>query len=359
MEAWISRNFDKTAARMQKGRALVQRALQLQPDLPEAHLALGYWYYYGDLDFDAALKEFEIAQRGLPNDAGAYLAIGAIQRRQGKWTESNASLEKAVSLNPNDTWSMQNLAINYEMQRKWVAANKILERALAITPTAFGLIEIKCKVAIEERGDLSLGEKFLNNVDASQLSPEIQGQIAAGRVQMFILQRKFGEAVGIANKLPDAMLTTHPGSLCGKYTTLGAAKKAMGDEAGAREALEKAKRFAEDNIKQTPDDASTHAGLAEALAWLGQKDAALAEIKRAQALLPESQDAFEGPAITEAVAKIHAIFGDAAGAVPVLDGLLQRPSTVTVAVLKLNPIWDRIRNDPRFQALIDKYGAKA
>ena len=359
MEAWIYRNFDKTAARMQKGRALVQRALQLQPDLPEAHLALGYWYYYGDLDFDAALKEFEIAQRGLPNDAGAYLAIGAIQRRQGKWTESNASLEKAVSLNPNDTWSMQNLAINYEMQRKWVAANKILERALAITPTAFGLIEIKCKVAIEERGDLSLGEKFLNNVDASQLSPDIQGQIAAGRVQMFILQRKFGEAVGIANKLPDAMLTTHPGSLCGKYTALGAAKKAMGDEAGAREALVKAKRFAEDDIKQTPDVASSHAGLAEALAWLGQKDAALAEIKRAQELQPESKDAFEGPQITQTAAEIHAIFGDAANAVALLDGLLQRPSPVTVAILKLNPVWDPIRNDPGFQALIDKYGAKA
>jgi TolB-like protein len=99
MEAWIYRNFDKTAARMQKGRALVQRALQLQPDLPEAHLALGYWYYYGDLDFDAALKEFEIAQRGLPNDAGAYLAIGAIQRRQGKWTESKRHM---VDAKPRD-----------------------------------------------------------------------------------------------------------------------------------------------------------------------------------------------------------------------------------------------------------------
>src|SRR5436189_30385 len=98
--------------------------------------------------------------------------------------------------------------------------------------------------------------------------------------------------------------------------------RSQGDQAGAREALEKAKRFAEDDIKQTPDDASAHAGLAEALAWLGQKDAALGEIKRAQELLPESKDAFEGPAITEAVARIHAIFEDAAGAVPVLDGLL-------------------------------------
>jgi TolB-like protein/Flp pilus assembly protein TadD len=359
LESWIVHSFERTPTRREKARSLAVRAAQLQPQLPEAHLALGFVYYYVDNNFDAAAGEFEIAQRGLPNESEVYLALGAIERRQGKWTESNASLEKAVSLNPNDTWSMQNLAINYEMQRKWDASNKILDRALAITPTAFGLMEIKCKVALEERGDLSLADKFLNNVDLSQLSPEIQGQIATGRAQMFILQRKFGEAVGVVEKLPDAMLTTHPGSLCGKYTIIGAAKKAIGDEAGARGALEKAKRLAEDDIKQTPDDASAHAGLAEALAWLGQKEAALAEIKRAQELLPESKDAFEGPGITETVAKIHAIFGDAASAVPLLDGLLQRPSTVTVAVLKLNPIWDPIRKDPRFQALIDKYGAKA
>jgi TolB-like protein len=103
MEAWIYRNFDKSAARMQKGRALVQRALQLQPELPEAHLALGFWSYYGDLDFGAALKEFEIAQRGLPNEAGAYLAIGAIQRRQGKWSESSANLEKGSITRCNET----------------------------------------------------------------------------------------------------------------------------------------------------------------------------------------------------------------------------------------------------------------
>jgi len=155
------------------------------------------------------------------------------------------------------------------------------------------------------------------------------------------------------------MLTTYPGALCGKYTTIGVAKKAIGDEAGAREVFEKAKRFAEEDIKQTPDDGGAYARLAEALAWLGQKDAALAEIKRAQELLPETKDAFEGPQITNSAAEIYAIFGDAAGAVPILDGLLQRPSTVTVAVLKLNPIWDPIRKDPRFQALIDKYGARA
>jgi serine/threonine-protein kinase len=359
LESWIVHFGGRTPERREKSRSLAVRAAQLQPQLPEAHLALGFVYYYIDNNFAAAASEFEIAQRGLPNESEVYLALGAIQRRQGKWNESNASLEKAVSLNPKDTWSMQNLAINFEMQRNWDAANKILDRALSINPNAFGLMEIKCKVAIEAKGDFSPAQKFLKEIDTTKLSPEIQGQIAFGRAQILIFQRKFGEAVSVADTFPDALLTTYPGALCGKYTTIGAAKKAIGDEAGARQVFEKAKRYAEEDIKQTPADAGAHARLAKALAWLGQKEAALAEIKRAQELLPETKDAFEGPQITNAAAEIHAIFGDAGGTVTLLDGLLQRPSDVSVPMLKINPIWDPIRNDPRFQALLDKYGAKA
>src|SRR5947199_1008044 len=113
LESWLVHSFEGTPARRQKAREFAQRALELQPDLPEAHLAMGFVHYYVDNDFDAAAREFEIAQRGLPNEAETYLALGAIQRRQGKWTESNASLEKAVSLNPKDSWTIQNLAINY------------------------------------------------------------------------------------------------------------------------------------------------------------------------------------------------------------------------------------------------------
>jgi TolB-like protein/Flp pilus assembly protein TadD len=360
MEAWIYRNFDKQPERAQKGRALVQRALQLRPELPEAHWALGYWYYYGDLNYDAALKEFEIAQRGLPNDADVYLAIGAIQRRQGKWAESNASLEKAVNLNPKDTWPMQNLGQNYEMQRNFAAANRIYDRALAVDPNAFGIKELKAKDAIAEKGDFSLAQQFLAKADTvPNLSADIKNQLAEGRIQLLVFQRKFDEAAREAAKVPDDALTRYPNALCGKYLTSALAKKRSGDEAGARQFFENARHFAEKDIQQRPNDASAHANLAGALAWLGQKDAALAQVKRAQELLPESKDAFDGPQITEALAQIYAIFGDAGSAVPILDGLLQRPSQVTVAVLKLNPVWDPIRTDPQFQALLEKHGAKA
>ena len=360
MEAWIYRNFDKQPERAQKGRALVQRALQLQPELPEAHWALGYWYYYGDLNYDAALKEFEIAQRGLPNNAGAYLAIGAIQRRQGKWAESNASLEKAVNLNPKDTWPMQNLGQNYGMQRNFAAANRLYDHALAIDPNAFSIKELKAKDAIAEKGDFSLAQQFLAKADTiPNLSADIKNELAQGRVQLLVFLRQFDEAAREAAKVSDDTLTRYPNALCGKYLTVGLAKKRSGDEAGARQFFENARRLAEKDIQQRPNDASAHANFAGALAWLGQKEAALAEVKRAQELLPESKDAFDGPQITEALAQIYAIFGDAALAFPILDGLLQRPSQVTVQVLKLNPVWDPIRTDPQFQALIDKYGAKA
>src|ERR1700746_3096320 len=92
LESWIVHTFDPTAARREKARSLAERTLQLQPDLPEAHLARGCSYYYGDNDYDAALQEFDIAQRGLPNESEIYLYIGSIQRRQGKWAESNASM---------------------------------------------------------------------------------------------------------------------------------------------------------------------------------------------------------------------------------------------------------------------------
>src|SRR5256885_13330645 len=158
--SWIRHSFDAGAGRRGKSRPPAGRAIQLQPGLPEAHLALGFVYYYCDNNFEAAAREFEIAQQGLPNESEVYLAMGAIQRRQGKWNESNASLEKAVSLNPKDTWALQNLAINYEMQRNFTAANQTIDRALAVDPKALGPLELKGKFAVEEKGDFSTAERI-------------------------------------------------------------------------------------------------------------------------------------------------------------------------------------------------------
>jgi TolB-like protein/Tfp pilus assembly protein PilF len=359
LESWIVNDREKTAARREKARALAERALQLQPELPEAHLARGFSYYYGDNNYDAALKEFEIAQRGLPNDAEVYLAIGAIQRRQGKWQESNANLEKAVSLNPKDVWPLQNLAFNYQMLRDFDKANKTVDRALALNPTALGPLEIKSKLAIFEKGDFSVAEKAFTAVKSIPMSGEQKAKTAIGRTDILLLERRYKEALQEAESLPDDLFAPFPAHLFGKYYLIGIARKALQDELGAREAFLKAKNIAENQLEQSPDDAVLRVFLAKVLAWLGEKDAALAEAQRATELRPENKDAFGGPEIAGGVAEVHTIVGDNDGAIEILDGLLSRPSAVTVQALKINPIWDSLRSDPRFQALVQKYAGKA
>ena len=360
LESWIFHIFDPTRERRQKARALAEQALQLQPDLPEAHLAMGFSYYYGDNNYDAAQKEFEIARRGLPNESEVYLALGAIQRRQGKWAESTANFEKAVSLNPKDNLPLQNLATNYQDLRNFDAANKTIDRGLALDPTEFGLLELKSKLAIFEKGDFSVAEKAFAAVKSIPMTNEQKLKTANARADVFVLERKYQEALREAESLPDDPLALiHPEALCYKYFLIGFARKALQDEAGARAAFLKTKDLLEAQLKESPDAEEMHVQLAKVLAHLGDKDAALAQARRATELRPESKDALGGAEIAAGVAEVHAILGDNDRAIEILDGLLSRPSAVTVQGLKLNPIWDPLRSDPRFQALIDRHEANA
>src|SRR5256886_8987062 len=121
VESWLYHTSDPVPARREKARLNADEALRLQPDLPEGHLALGFSYYYGDRNYERALAEFAISKRGLPNESQAYLAIGSIQRRQGKWAESNANLEKAAELDPKNINVLGNLCFSYVAQRKFEA----------------------------------------------------------------------------------------------------------------------------------------------------------------------------------------------------------------------------------------------
>ena len=359
LQSWIVHDVERTPERREKARSLAERATQLQPDLSEAHLALGFSYYYGDTNYEAALREFEIARRGLPNESEVYLAIGAIQRRQGKWAESIANLEKAASLNPKDTWPLQQLSYNYAMLRNYEAANKTLDRALALDPTAMELLGVKSRLAIVEKGDFDVAERAFEALKSIQMTNEQKLKTADARTDVFLLERRYSEGLREAESLPDDRLAGYPRELWSKYYYIGFARRALQDKPGARAAFLTAKSAAEEQLKHSPDDAKLRIQLAKVLAFLGEKDSALAEAQRASELQPESKDALDGPEITEGVARVFAILGDNDRAIEILDGLLNRPSYVTVHSLRVDPIWDPLRNDPRFQALIDRHDARA
>jgi TolB-like protein/Flp pilus assembly protein TadD len=350
---WSYHDFDPTPARKEKARAAAETAIRLQPDLPEAHLALGFYHYYCERNYQAALNEFAIAKRRLPNSAEVYLAIGAIERRQGKWTESTANLEKAASLSPKDAWILKNLGDNYRANKNFETADKTLDRAIEAAPQSFAFRAAKGDLAIEWRGDFSVMEKELAGVPPGA-DPE--GYVTLSRWYLLTLQRKFPEALAVVRQMNERHERTahEPRSF---YE--GIVYSYLNDKKKARSAFEEARLIAERSVRESPDSATRHVLLGQILAGLGQKEAAIAEGKRAIELLPEAEDALTGPKITRGLAIIYARTGEIDHALPLLDHLLTVPAGVTVPLLELDPVWDPLRADPRFQALINKYAAKA
>src|SRR6266545_1022971 len=355
VESWIYYSLEPTPARREKARLNADESLRLQPNLPEGHLALGFSYYYGDRDYERALAEFEIAKRDLPNEAQAYMAIGAIQRRQGKWAQSTANLEKAAALDPKNSSVLLNLGYNYMAARNFEAADKAFDRGIEAAPESFGSRALKSELAIRWKGDISVAEKELASVPPG-VDP--QGLVTLGRAGVLTLQRKFKEALQVIQQFREETLTIRAGASCPKASLEGTLYLYLDDKVNAHSAFERARIIAERLVRESPDDAARHGQLGLILAGLGQKDAAIAEGKRAVELLPESQDAFDGPDVTAVLAQIYAWTGEHDQAFGLLDHLLVVPNGITVPGLKLDPIWDPLRKDPRFQALIDKYAAK-
>jgi TolB-like protein/Flp pilus assembly protein TadD len=355
VQSWLYHESEPTPARREKARLNANESLRLQPDLPEGHLALGYSYYYGYRDYQRALAEFEIAKRDLPNQADAYSAIAAIQRRQGKWAESTANFEKSVSLDPKNANVLFNFAFNYMAQRDFETADKIFDRAIATDPQSFSPRAMKVALAIAWKGDVGFAE---NQLSSLPLGFDPDGLVTAARAWVLILQRKFAEALQVTQQFRGEILIYPEKGPCSKAFMEGSIYLHLGDKEKAFAAFEQARPVAERLVREAPDDPGRHAHLGAVLAGLGQKQEAIAEGKRAVELLPESEDAFTGPQQTAALAEIYAWVGEYDEAFRLLDHLLNVPNGLTVPALKLDPVWDPLREDPRFQALVDKYAAK-
>jgi TolB-like protein/Flp pilus assembly protein TadD len=352
VESWLYHSSDPVSERREKARLHANEALRLQSDLPEGHLALGYSYYYGDRDYEHALAEFEIAKRDLPNDAQVYLAIGSIQRRQGNWAESTTNLEKAAALDPKNPNIVTNLATSYIALRNFEVAERTLDRLIAVAPQSLQARAMKGFLAVAWKGDVSVAEK-----EFSSVSPEIDpsGLMTWARFWVLTLQRKFPEALQVAQQFRGEILATPTTAPCPKALLEGTSYLYLGDKEKAHPALEQALLVAERLVREAPQDPARHGQLGLILAALGQKDEAIKEGKRAVELLPESQDALDGPEGTATLAQIYAWTGESEEALRLLDHVLAVPHGPTTPMLKVDPVWDPLRKDPRFQALIDKY----
>jgi TolB-like protein/Flp pilus assembly protein TadD len=354
VENWIFHSYDPSPSRRDKAKAAIDTAMRLQPDCADARLALGFFYYYCDDDdghYERALNELAIAQRSIPNDAEVAMAIGAIKRRQGKWPESNQYLEKAASLDPQNGWVLQNLAFNYIATKNYETADKLLDRGIAMAPQSFGLRGSKAKLALDWKGDFSVAENMLAHVPAG-VDPG--GLVTFGRINILILQRKFPEALTLVESLPEGIIHGDSSAPTPKSLLEGLIYLGLKQPAKAKASFERALPLVEQSVRELPNDPPRHAMLGGVLAFLGRKEEAIREGKRAMELRPESKDAFDGPMYTMNLAQIYTWIGEKEQAVELIKHSLSTPNGITAPLLKLDPIWDPLRDDSRFQALINK-----
>jgi serine/threonine protein kinase/tetratricopeptide (TPR) repeat protein len=346
--------YDTTPARREKARAAAREALRLQPDLPEGHLAvaLDYWLpnaNTGEIDYENALAEFSIAQRGLPNDAEIYSSIGQVERHQGKWAESTANLKKAVSLDPNSVERWHRLFYNYELTRNYPSAAAALERAIALAPP-------------EDRWTYEWHRSFLNffrNGDLSEIErvpPPPPNNVGRSHTEeMFgfkMLLRKYDEAEQIL--LSDRRDVLFWGNSHGapKSLLLGRLYSRNGEQDKARAQFKAARVFLEQAIAARPRDADAHINLAEAYAGLGRKNDAIGAARRATGIIPESKDPWYGAAELSDLAQIYVTVGEFDLALPIIEHCLSTVSPIYRSQLRFQPAWDPLRNNPRFQELI-------
>jgi serine/threonine-protein kinase len=263
-------------------------------------------------------------------------------------------LEKAAALDPKNASILSNLGGTYLALRDFDAAERVFDRALLVSPQSFSSHAFKSAVAVMARGDVSAAEKQLalapNTID-------LDGGVTSMRVWLMILEHKFSDAIQLLQGFRGEVLNTIDGSVPKAFLE-GVVYHNQGEHSKAQASFQQARIVGERLVNESSEDAPRHAVLGQILAALGEKEAAISEGKRAVELCPESEDAYLGPSITGALAAIYTWTGQHEEAVRLLDHLLQVPNGISMPVLKLDPTWDPLRNEPHFQALRDKYLSK-
>ena len=342
-EYWTG--LDPTPARLKAAKEAADRAVAIDPNLPETHLALGYYRYYGLRDFTGALAEFELAEKNLPNNVEALTAIGLIQRRLGHWDEAIALQRRVVELDPRNTESAFALAITYFAKHRFSDALAVADHILAIEPSNPAGIENKtwCLWAMGKP----------EAADALQANP---GTSLHLRGHHALYKRQYVEAADFFSRaLNDKSLENEREEI---LLDLGLAQQRAGDEAASKATYQRAvQEFTQELSTVTENSApaaSLHSQLGLAYAGLGNAGAAVSEGRKGMALQPTSEDPFGGPEREEQMAEIYALLGNADEAMPILKQLLHTFAVtgITPELMRLDPIWDQIRNDPRFQELV-------
>jgi serine/threonine-protein kinase len=349
--------FDHIPARLALADAAIQSLRRLRPNAGETHLALAKHLYLGRLDYDRARQELTAAQPTLPNNSTAFLFAAFIDRRQGRWEESTRNFERASELDPRNAFILQQLSLNYEALRRYPDATAILDRALTIAPNGVALRAQRAGVALNWRADPKPLHAAIQTILAENpnAAPILAGE--GGWLPLALSERDPAAAErALAAMLPGGCYDAgipFPNSWCE-----GLVARMRGDEPAARAAFTNARKELEKMVHDQPDYAEAISALGVVDAALGNKEDAVREGRRAVELLPVSKNAIEGPLLIKNLALIYTWTGEKDRALKRLEEASKLPGYLSYGQLRLHPIWDPLRGDPRFDKIVASLAPK-
>ncbi len=348
--------YDHTPARLALAEAAIQAAFRLRPDAGEAHLARAQNLYRGYLEYDAALAELEVAGQTLPNDAGVFELKAYIQRRRGKQEEAVRSLERAIDIDPRNTFTLQQIALSYHHLRRFAEEKSVLDRALAIEPNDVDTKIARAFVEFHWKADTRPLHQILDSIRAT--NPGATQTIADGWLICALAERDAGAAINAAIAaganppfIDEAVNFSRP-------FVEGIIARIAKDDKKARSAFTAARAEQEKIIHAQPNYGPPLCVLGLIDAGLGRKEEALRAGQRAVELLPVEKDAINGTAMIKYLAMIAAWVGDDDLACEQLAVAIRPPSRLTYGQLKLLPFWDPLRGNPRFEEILASLAPK-
>jgi TolB-like protein/Tfp pilus assembly protein PilF len=353
---YSTQNFPTVALR-EEARQAAETALTLQPNLGEAVAAKGYYHYACLKDYDTAVHYFEQARPLLPNSSRIPESLAYVERRRGQWERSESYFNQAERLDPRNVSLLNQHALCYVDLRRFPEALRKLDQVLDITPDDVDTLAIKAAIAQAE-GDLPRAAALL-----APLHPAAADTFALEtQVYQAILERRPAPIIPRLKEIlakPDPTLGYFNGGL---RFWLGWAQDVAGDHAAAQESWRQARSELEPSLKEQPENFSLIGDLALTNSGLGDKAAAFKLIEQAMAIVPIEKDALYGPFPVEILARVAAHMGDPDRAIAALQKLLSIPSSsalaagmpLTPALLRLDPMFDPLRNDSRFQKLCEE-----